>query len=72
MRHEHIEQFLEFLLVGVVMGVAEDLLAVRLTTGAAIDLKIIGIVLAVAIPFAAFSELLVDRKDFIKLIPGRG
>lgn len=63
MEKESVERFLEFLLIGVVLGLAEDLLAVRLATGEPITLKVVGIVVAVAVPFAAFSELVVDRKD---------
>lgn len=59
-----LERFLEFLLIGVVMGLVEDLLALKLATGAEIDLRVIGIVLLVAIPFAAFSELIVDHEKF--------
>ncbi|MFQ6055885.1 MAG: hypothetical protein ACE5J3_07900 [Methanosarcinales archaeon] len=46
------------------MGVMEDLLAVRFSTGAAINSKVIFIIVLIAIPFAAFSELIVDRKHF--------
>jgi len=68
MEHEHLERFLEFLVVGVVMGIVEDLIAVKLTTNATIDLRIIWIVILVALPFAAFSELIIDRRDFIDTI----
>lgn len=64
MKKKHIERFLEFLLVGVAMGVIEDLIAVKLSTGVMIDLKILLVVTLVAIPFAAFSELIVDKEDF--------
>lgn len=64
MKKKHLERFVEFLLVGVVMGVAEDLLAVKLSTGVMIDLRVLMIVTLVAIPFAAFSELIVDKEDF--------
>lgn len=64
MEKKHIERFLEFLLVGIGMGVVEDLLAVKIATGAVIDLNVIIIVTLIAIPFAAFSELIVDREDF--------
>lgn len=67
MKHSHIERFLEFLFVGVVLGITEDLLAVKLSTDASITPQVIGIVFAVAIPFAVFSELIVDRKDFVIL-----
>lgn len=68
MKHEYLERFLEFLVIGVAMGVVEDLIALKLATGASIDLKIVGIVLVVAVPFAALSELVVDRKDFIEMV----
>lgn len=64
MHRRHVERFLEFLIIGVIMGVVEDLIAVKLATGATIDANIIWIVFLVAIPFAALSELVVDRKDF--------
>ena len=54
---------MEFLLIGVVMGTVEDLIAVKLATGQTINPRMIFVVLAVAIPFAAFSELIVDRPD---------
>lgn len=64
MKKKHLERFLEFLLVGVAMGIIEDLIAVKLSTGAIIDLNVLIIVTLVAIPFAAFSELIVDKEDF--------
>ena len=64
MEKKHIERFLEFLLVGIGMGVVEDLLAVKIATGVVIDINVIIVVTLVAIPFAAFSELIVDREDF--------
>ncbi len=68
MKHQHLERFFEFLVVGVALGVVEDLIAVKLITGEPIDPRMIGIVVAVAIPFAALSELVVDRKDFVELL----
>ncbi|MFB6144168.1 MAG: hypothetical protein ABEJ98_02545 [Candidatus Nanohaloarchaea archaeon] len=64
MRKKHVERFLEFLVVGVVLGVTEDLLAVKFATGEPLTLRVIVIVFAVSLPFAAFSELFVDRQDF--------
>ncbi|MFP4654540.1 MAG: hypothetical protein ACLFMM_02505 [Methanohalobium sp.] len=64
MEKKHIERFLEFLIVGIGMGVVEDLLAVKIATGVVIDINVIIVVTLVAIPFAAFSELIVDREDF--------
>jgi hypothetical protein len=58
-----LEIFVEFLLFGVVMGVAEDLIAVYLSTGEPITWHIIGIVILVAIPFAVIGEIIVDKQD---------
>ena len=55
-------RFLEFLIVGVAMGVVEDIIAIKLTTGAVINEHVVWIALLVAVPFAAFSELIVDWK----------
>ena len=57
---------MEFLIFGVIMGVIEDLIVVKLSTGEPITWKILGIITLVAIPFAAIGELIVDR---IELIP---
>ncbi|MFB6215910.1 MAG: hypothetical protein ABEJ72_02940 [Candidatus Aenigmatarchaeota archaeon] len=64
MRKNSLERFLEFLLIGVALGVTEDVIAVKMSTGAEIDLNVIFVVVLVAIPFAIFSELVVDRKSF--------
>jgi peptidoglycan/LPS O-acetylase OafA/YrhL len=63
MNSDQIERFLEFVVIGVVMGTVEDLIAVKLATGKTIDLSMIFVVIAVAVPFAAFSELVVDKPD---------
>jgi hypothetical protein len=57
------EQFAEFVLIGVVLGVVEDLIAFYFATGGRfpITLETLGVVTAVAIPFAAFSELVIDE-----------
>ena len=48
------------------MGVAEDAIAVTIITGQPITLKSIFVITLVAIPFAAFGELIVDRIEFGK------
>jgi hypothetical protein len=63
MKRETVERFLEFLLIGVVLGTVEDLIAVKLATGATIDPRMILVIILVAIPFAAFSELIVDNDE---------
>ena len=66
MDRKRMEVFLEFVIFGVAMGIVEDVLAVTLSTGEPITWNIIIIVTAVAIPFAAIGELIVDR---IHLLP---
>jgi hypothetical protein len=58
-----IERFFEFLFIGELFGTVEDLIAVKLATGETISLQMIGIVVAVAVPFAAFSELYIDHPE---------
>lgn len=60
-----LEVFLEFLIFGIVVGVAEDLIAVKIVTGEPITWKIVGVVILVAIPFAFIGEVLVDRSSFL-------
>ena len=63
---ERTRRILEFLVIGLVMGVTEDLLAVWLTTGEPITWSVFGIVVAVALPFAFLSEYVVDHPEFWK------
>ncbi len=69
-KRQRLIRFLEFLVIGVAMGLVEDLLAIMLATDAEIEPQVVLIVLLVAIPFAALSELLVDHPNFWeKLMP---
>ncbi|MGM5481441.1 MAG: hypothetical protein ACQESE_03445 [Nanobdellota archaeon] len=66
MNRRKLELFLEFLIFGIVMGVVEDLIAVKVASGEAITWNVIWVVTLVAIPFAIIGELIVDR---VHLIP---
>jgi len=57
-------RLIEFIVIGVVMGLLEDLLAIAFATDAVITPKVILVVLAVAIPFAFISEIVVDHPRF--------
>ncbi len=59
-----IHRFLEFLIVGVVFGVVEDLIAITLATDKSVDIKVVMITLIAAVPFAIISELVVDHDKF--------
>ena len=52
-------RILEFFIIGVAMGIVEDIIAVTISTGAPITWKVILVVTLVAIPFAIISELVV-------------
>ena len=60
------EIFVEFFIFGVLIGIVEDLIAIFISTGEPITPKIIMIASLVAVPFAGFSELIVDRFTFVK------
>lgn len=57
-------RLLEFLLIGVVMGVVEDLIAVILATDSKFSWSIVWVVFLVALPFAFISEIVVDHPKF--------
>lgn len=55
--------FFEFLVFGILIGLVEDLIAVKVATGATITWETVGIVVLVTIPFAILGELVVDNID---------
>ena len=61
---EKTERILEFVVIGLIMGITEDLLAVWLATGEPITWDILWIVILVALPFAFVSEYVVDHPRF--------
>ncbi|MDP3973449.1 MAG: hypothetical protein Q8P92_01320 [Candidatus Daviesbacteria bacterium] len=63
-----LNRFLEFFIVGLILGVLEDLIAISLATEKEIDLRVFVIAFFVAFPFAVFSELIVDHDKFRKLM----
>jgi len=65
---KRLEVFLEFLIFGIALGIAEDIIAIWFATDAKITPHIFLIVLLVTIPFAAFGELIVDRVHWFKWI----
>jgi len=67
MEPKKIEVMFEFLVFGIVIGIVEDLLAIKLATGERITLQTVGIIVLLAIPFAIIGELVADRIDFVKI-----
>lgn len=59
-----VNRFIEFFFVGLVLGITEDLIAIFLVTNEPIDFRVFWIAFFVALPFAIFSELIVDHDAF--------
>ena len=59
-----IEVVFELLVFGIIIGIAEDLIAIKLATGEEITPRVILIVVLIAIPFAIIGEVIFDRIDF--------
>jgi hypothetical protein len=58
--------FLEFLIGGILLGIIEDIILIKILTTDSITLAIIGIIFLVTLPFAFFGEYIVDKIDFLK------
>lgn len=67
MHHARLKRLLEFFIIGLVFGITEDILAVALATDAELTFDVVAVVVLIAIPFAIFSELIVDHPRFLHL-----
>ncbi len=63
-------RILEFLIIGVVMGIVEDLIAIVFTTDASISINVVWVVFLVTLPFAFISEIIVDHPRFWEIFFG--
>ena len=63
---KRLEVMFEFLLFGILIGIVEDIVAIKLTTGASITPRIIGIIVLIAIPFAIIGEMVADRVNLAR------
>ena len=68
MKWKYVERFVEFFFIGFLLGIIEDIIAIKAATGAVITWNTVVIAAIVALPFAIFSELIVDRKHFFDFI----
>ena len=64
---KRLEVMFEFLVFGIVIGVIEDVIAVKVVSGEAITWTVVGIIVLIAVPFALLGEVVADNVDFIKL-----
>lgn len=62
-----LEVVFELLVFGIIIGITEDVIAIKLATSEPITWKVIGIVVMIAIPFAILGEIVFDRIDFSKI-----
>ena len=62
------EVIFEFLIFGIIIGITEDLIAIKFAAGEEITLKIVGLVILIAIPFAVLGEVIFDRIDFAEIL----
>jgi len=67
LRKEIRNRLVEFFFVGLVMGITEDIIAIRFATDARITYHTFIVAFIVALPFAVISELIVDLKIFKKM-----
>jgi len=67
MNWKKIEIIFEFLIFGILLGITEDMVAIKLATEEPITWRVIGIVILIAIPFAIIWELVFDRIDFAQI-----
>lgn len=61
-------RIIEFLVIGVLFGLIEDIIAVKAVSNVLVDFRVVGTVLLVAIPFAIISELVVDHPRFWEIL----
>ncbi|MGM5480070.1 MAG: hypothetical protein ACQESC_01280 [Nanobdellota archaeon] len=71
MKRKRLELFLEFLIFGLLMGLIEDLIAVKIASGEPITWNVVFVVALVAIPFAVIGELIVDRTHLFQSFPSK-
>ena len=62
-----IEVIFEFLIFGIIVGIIEDVIAVKIVSGEPITYKVIGIIFIIAVPFAIIGEIVADNIDFIAI-----
>jgi len=66
-KHHIFARLTEFFILGVIMGISEDLIAIYFATEAKITWHVFRVAFLVALPFAVISELVVDLKIFRRI-----
>lgn len=68
MNFKKAETIIEFLIFGIIIGITEDLMAIKLATHTPITWRIIGIIILIAVPFAVLAEIVFAKLDFEKIM----
>lgn len=64
---KRISIFLEFLIGGIILGIIEDIIIISLLTDESISFSVFLVIFLVTLPFAFFSEYVIDNLDFLKI-----
>ncbi|HKL23668.1 MAG TPA: hypothetical protein VJ895_02855 [Candidatus Nanoarchaeia archaeon] len=59
--------FLEFLVGGVIFGILEDIILIKIVSNQSITPNILLIIFSVILPFAFLGEYIIDKIDFLKI-----
>src|SRR3989338_8654330 len=57
-------RILEFIVAGVILDLTENVISIKLTTRAELTLQVFLITLAVVVPFAIITEIIIDHPSF--------
>lgn len=57
-------RILEFIVAGLILDLTENIISIKLTTGAEINFKVFWIALMVVVPFAIITEVIIDHPSF--------
>ena len=57
-------RILEFIVAGLILDLAENIISIKLTTGTAITANVFWVALMVVVPFAIITEVIIDHPNF--------
>lgn len=57
-------RILEFVVAGILLDLIENIISIKLTTGATLKPKVFLVTLLVVVPFAVVTELIIDHPRF--------
>ncbi|OHA90857.1 MAG: hypothetical protein A2832_00880 [Candidatus Zambryskibacteria bacterium RIFCSPHIGHO2_01_FULL_44_22b] len=57
-------RILEFVVAGIILDLVENIISIKLTTQAELNLRIFLVTLVIVVPFAILTELVIDHPNF--------